>query len=125
MTLVFLFTDVTDAVIFHAKDDRPPALEFIKNMETEFPELKSNFKLFEELNIGKCILESAPLLFRTCRFVCVFVTNIFKQDDVSKYVSDLMLLDSSTFEDKTSRLIPILKDVYFYFFITIFPINIC
>lgn len=109
---IFL-TDVTDAVILHAKDDKPLALEFIKNMEIEFTELQLNFKLFEELNIEKCILKSAPFLFKTSRFVCGFVTKIFEQDGVSKYVSDLMLLDFITFEDKTSRVIPILKDVYF------------
>ncbi|CAC5404119.1 unnamed protein product [Mytilus coruscus] len=74
--------DITDAVILHAEDDKQLVSEFIQNIETEFPELQLNLKIFEQLNIGKGILESASLLFRTCRFVFVFMTKIFKQDDL-------------------------------------------
>ncbi|XP_052103084.1 mucin-12-like isoform X2 [Mytilus californianus] len=103
-------TDVTDAVILHAEDDRELVLELIQNMETEFPELKLNLKIFEELNAGKSMLASAPLLFGTCRFLFVFVTKKFAQDELPRFVNEILLMETITFKDKSSRLIPVLKD---------------
>ncbi|XP_063439487.1 hybrid signal transduction histidine kinase M-like [Mytilus trossulus] len=101
---------ITDAVILHAEDDRELVLELIQNMETEFPKLKLNLKLFEELNAGKTILGSAPLLFGTCRFLFVFVTKAFAKDDLPRFLNEILLIETITFKDKSSRLIPVLKD---------------
>ncbi|CAG2203198.1 unnamed protein product [Mytilus edulis] len=101
---------ITDAVILHAEDDRELVLELIQNMETEFPELKLNLKIFEELNVGKSMFASAPLLFGTCRFLFVFVTKAFAKDDLPRFVNEILLMETITFKDKSSRLIPVLKD---------------
>lgn len=107
---IHFFTAITDAVILHAEDDRELVLELIQNMETEFPELKLNLKIFEELNVGKSMFASAPLLFGTCRFLFVFVTKAFAKDDLPRFVNEILLMETITFKDKSSRLIPVLKD---------------
>ncbi|XP_071177018.1 uncharacterized protein [Mytilus edulis] len=84
--------DIIDAVILHAQDDRQLALDFIQNMKTEFPELQLDLKIFEQLHIGRSILESASLLFRTCRFIFVFETRNIEQDELSNFVSQMLFL---------------------------------
>lgn len=112
MTLSTFFTDITDAVILHAEDDRQLALEFIQNMETELPELELNLKLSEQFDIGNNILESAANLFRTCRFIFVLMTRNIEQDYLSNFVSQMLLIGSIKHEELHDRLIPISKDEY-------------
>ncbi|XP_063442853.1 uncharacterized protein LOC134723147 [Mytilus trossulus] len=105
--------DIIDAVIIYAENDRQLALEFIQNMETEFPKLQLDLKLSEQFGIGRGILGSAPDLFRTCRFIFVFETNKMEQDKLSDFVRQMFLYESITVEELNNRLVPILNDDYY------------
>lgn len=107
------FTDIIDAVILHAEDDRQLAIEFIQNMEIEFPELELNLKLPEQFDMGKDIFTSALDLFITCRFIFVFETRNIERDKLSNFVRQMLLYNSITVEELNSRLIPILTDDYY------------
>ncbi|XP_063416785.1 uncharacterized protein LOC134699023 [Mytilus trossulus] len=102
--------DITDVVILHAEDDRLIALDFMNNMEAEFPELKLNLKIFEQLNVGRSMFESASLLFETCRFLFVLLTNKFARDDLPRFLNEIALVETITFKDRNCRLIPVLID---------------
>ncbi|XP_076110535.1 uncharacterized protein LOC143079188 [Mytilus galloprovincialis] len=102
--------DITDVVILHAEDDRLIALDFMNNMEAEFPELELNLKIFEQLNVGRSMFESASLLFETCRFLFVLLTNKFAKDDLPRFLNEIALVETITFKDRNCRLIPVLID---------------
>ncbi|XP_063413361.1 uncharacterized protein LOC134695848 [Mytilus trossulus] len=102
--------NITDVVILHAEDDRLLALDFMNNMEAEFPELKLNLKIFEQLNVGKSMFESASLLFETCRFLFVLLTHKFARDDLPRFLNEIALVETITFKDRNCRLIQVLID---------------
>ena len=106
----FQSTDIVDACVLHADDDREKAKEFITNMKMEFPHLDLRITTFENILPGERLLLSAANIFESCRFLFVFVTKNFVDSDLQKYLSEISLIDTITFQEKNNRLIPVSTD---------------
>ena len=102
--------DIADAVVLHADDDREAAKEFIANMEREFPDLNLNITIYETLTPGKYLLGSAANLYDNCRFLFVFVTQNFVNADLPRFLNEISLIETITFQEKNNRLIPVSTD---------------
>jgi hypothetical protein len=79
-------------------------------MKREFPDLDLSITTFENLLPGKRLWKSAALLFKSCRFFFVFVTKNFVDSDLPKYLSEISLIETITFQEKNNRLIPVSTD---------------
>ena len=96
----FQSTDIVDACVLHADGDREDAKEFITNMKREFPDLDLSITTFENLLPGRRLLESAAILFKSCRFLFVFVTQNFVDSDLPRFVSEILLIETITVQDR-------------------------
>ena len=121
----FQSTDIADAVVLHAENDREPAIEFITNMEREFPDLNLNITIYDNLNPGKSLLGSAADLYDSCRFLFVFVTKNFVKADLERFLNEIALIETITFQEKNNRLIPVSTDsnVYLPELAPLIPLN--
>ena len=106
----FQSTDIVDAVVLYANDDREAAKEFITNMKKEFPDLDLSITTFENLLPGTHLFESAAILFKSCRFLFVFVTKSFVDSGLPRFLSEISLIQTITFQEKNNRLIPVSTD---------------
>ena len=106
----FQSTDIADAVVLYANADREAAKEFITNMKKEFPDLDLSITTFENLLPGTHLFESAAILFKSCRFLFVFVTKNFVDSGLPWFLSEISLIQTITFQEKNNRLIPVSTD---------------
>ena len=121
----FQSTDIVDAVVLHADGDREDAKEFITNMKREFPDLDLSITTFENLLPGRRLLESAAILFKSCRFLFVFVTQNFVDSDLPRFVSEILLIETITVQDRKNRLIPVSTNSngYIHELSSVIPLN--
>ena len=121
----FQSTDIVDACVLHADGDREDAKEFITNMKREFPDLDLSITTFENLLPGRRLLESAAILFKSCRFLFVFVTKNFVDSDLPRFVSEILLIETITVQDRKNRLIPVSTNSngYLHELSSVIPLN--
>lgn len=80
------------------------------NMKGQFPDLNLNLTIYEEFNIGKSLFGSAPVLFKSTRYLFVFITDNFVKEEMIKFLNEIFLIATITEEEKFNRLIPVAKD---------------
>ena len=76
-------------------------------MKREFPDLYLSITTFENLLPGTPLLKSAAILFKSCRFLFVFVTQNFVDSELPRFLSEISLIETITFQEKNNRLIPV------------------
>jgi hypothetical protein len=79
-------------------------------MKKEFPDLDLSITTFENLLPGTPLLKSAAILFKSCRFLFVFVTQNFVDSGLPRFLSEISLIQTITFQEKNNRLIPVSTD---------------
>jgi len=79
-------------------------------MERENPDLKIDIKISENLRLGTSVFESPAKLFDSCRYLFVFVTQNFVKADLERFLSEIAMVETLTFQDKNARLIPVKTD---------------
>lgn len=99
--------DIYDGVVLHAEDDRDAAIEFIRNMERENPDLNIEITIYENLDLGTSAFESPAKLFDNCRYLFVFVTENFVKAEHEKFYSEIATFETLTFQKLKARLIPV------------------
>jgi len=79
-------------------------------MEMENPDLDIDITIYENLTPGKNLLGSAANLYDSCRFLFVFVTQNFVNADLPRFLNEISLIETITFQEKNNRLIPVSTD---------------
>lgn len=94
-------------------------------MEREFPDLNLNMSIYENLLLGTSLFGSAANLFESCRFLFVFVTQNFVDADLQRFLNEISLIETITFQEKNNRLIPVSADsnVYLPELAPLIPLN--
>ena len=79
-------------------------------MEREFPDLNLNITIYEALMPVTYLLESAANLYDKCRFLFVFMTPNFVNANLPRFLNEISLIETMTFQEKNNRLIPVSTD---------------
>ncbi|KAK3585593.1 hypothetical protein CHS0354_036779 [Potamilus streckersoni] len=97
-----------DALIIHTENDRQAAIEFQNHLRHDIGVQDVRSVIYEEFHNGVMSeMRALETVFDRCRFIFVYVSQSFTEDDAMRYFEEMILTDSFYDDWKKFRIIPI------------------
>lgn len=108
--LFFFSTEKHDGLLLYAKEDKPLVMDLHQKLVSNLGKYIDNLNivLYDEFAPEvQSYFKTTGQVFHSCRFLFVVVTSNFREDNLMRYVHELVLMDSIKNPASKERVIPI------------------